>query len=444
MPSLAFSVLRPDFARSIGFYEEFTTTTNITTTTSVVSTALRDLGYTNDDPLIGRWIYIKGSNNDRLSRLINDYTGSSGTIAIRGETLASESGSTNCELMPYSPARLKTILNDAREEAFPHLFLPVENETLVTGFSPLRKFTLPSAVFIGAPTMVQIGRIIDPQGYADNIISDLDPGFESPTGSDHTATSITVTEESETTSPRNYMVLTGSNSAKCVAVLNTAGTYYQRFTNSGNFDGEELNLFVWAYSRTSGRISASIDSGSQSDGSTHGGTGWEKMRHTEILGDPSTVDVGVAVTSGAVFPFYVDSCVVIAGPSEIAERIYDTIPRTWYNYYRPLSTNTDGTLEFLADLPAQRSLRIHGKYYLSSVDAEANTMELDDQQANLLYAYGRKILYEEEYNKSVAGSAARGEFRELLAQAHFDIESEKRNLLRRNDRPPIRIGLGVA
>ena len=92
MPSITRANLRKGLARTLGLYEEFATTTNITTNTSVVSTGLTDLGYEIDDTLIGKWIFIKGTANPNESRFVNDYTASSGTIDVRGTALSAESG----------------------------------------------------------------------------------------------------------------------------------------------------------------------------------------------------------------------------------------------------------------------------------------------------------------------------------------------------------------
>ena len=78
--------LLPQFGRAIGaFIGSFTTTTAIGGTgslTVVISTELRDSGFTNDDALNDTFIKITSANNDDTVRRVTDYTASSGTITV--------------------------------------------------------------------------------------------------------------------------------------------------------------------------------------------------------------------------------------------------------------------------------------------------------------------------------------------------------------------------
>ena len=166
MPSITRANLRKGLARTLGVYEEFATTTHIATNTSVISTNLRDLGYEVDDTLIGKWIFIKGTtNNVTLSRFVNDYTGSSGTIDVRGENFGNtESGSINCELHEFSPARLHDALNTARLEAWPYLYKHARWDSISANYNQ-HEIGLPSAQFKGTPYEVLMAHLIDPGTY---------------------------------------------------------------------------------------------------------------------------------------------------------------------------------------------------------------------------------------------------------------------------------------
>ena len=75
----------PEYAQRIGAYVgSYTTTTNIGSDTSVISTGLTDRGFTADDVLNDFFIRCTSGNNDNTIRRISDFTGSSGTITVTG------------------------------------------------------------------------------------------------------------------------------------------------------------------------------------------------------------------------------------------------------------------------------------------------------------------------------------------------------------------------
>jgi len=441
VPSMTLTNLRQGLVRSgLGDLETFTVTTAINADTSVVSTALRNLGYTNNDELNGRHVYLQDYANAQKDRVIGDYTGSSGTITVRGESLSDDSSNlATGELLPFNGNRLRQALNDARVEVVDKLFIAREYDT-VSGLGGYHRIRLPAGLFIGAPTQVLVGELPDASN-SENIIEDSDPKFEDADGSEHTATNITVADEAETSGPTNYVIATGAGSAKCLAVVDTAGTYYTRFTNSGNFDGERLNVFALVYSRTSGRVTASVNSGSQSDSSTtHSGNGWEILRHAVDLANPSTVDVGIAVSSGAVFHFYVDFVIAIAGPDEWATTQLDQMT-TWRSW-RPTGTGTDGYLYFDRPLPSMKWLKIRGHDYLSRLSGETDTMEVDEAEAELLYAYARRIIWNQEITR-IADSESEAYSRAIQGRSDAEgyIEYHKRALARRRGSSPVRPGM---
>ena len=439
MPSIAFSSLRPGFARSTGFYRSFNTTTNITTDKNVVSTELRDLGHFADSVLNNKWVYIKGTTNDRLSREVDAYTASSGTCALRSEDLSAETVAKAIEMMNYSPARLKDLLNEARRLVLPYgLHKPTDYEIPTVGGAQ-RLYRLPSGLFIGTPTDVLLGNLTQMTSESnENLLQDKDPDFEDPTGSNWVTSSLTVAKEADTSEPNNYAVLTGDNSAKLTATLNTVGTILSTVINGGNYDGEEINSAIWVYCLTASRVEAIIDEdGTITAGTQHQGLGWEKLTVRLSLGDVTTLKLGLRVTSGAVIIFYADNIHATAAPLEIAEESY--IRLTNFGYHRPRGTATDGYLEFPVALDAGKVLRIRGgRDYISSVDAEADTMEIDEHQAQLLYAVAREMLYSEEVAEGNGGD----DMKRLLEQTRaLEIPQWIRTIKARADRPPLKVGL---
>jgi hypothetical protein len=427
MPGTTLAELRPEFARTLDDPTEkgikvdnVATTTNITTNTSVVSTNLRNLGYTNNDILIGRWTFIKGSGNDRIDRVNDDYTGSSGTIAVRGENLASESGAVNFEVLPYSGSDLRRILRQARLDAFPTLHVVTMNEVLVTGWDQ-HVYILPAATFKEAPWEITLSQIFPAHAYSNNLLFDQDPGMEDPTNTSYwTAASITVTEEAVGTTPEKYQVLTGTNSAKCVATVSTLGTLLSTVTDGGDYDGVEINASAWVYCNTASRVSVRIDEGgSTTDGTAHTGTGWERITASRTMGSVSSLKVGIVVSSGAVIIFYVDNILATAGPSEIQEPPFERAPD--WDFEEPRGTTTSGRLIFKEAPPSHRMLRIRGRYPLSNVTAEGDSMEIDSHQTQVLYAFGRQRLYEERRALFAPGHGKYEKYDALYKEAQAEV-----------------------
>ena len=434
MPSITRANLRKGLARTLGLYEEFDTTTNISTAnTSVISLELRDLGYEIDDTLIGKWVFIKGTtNNVTLSRFVNDYTGSSGTIDVRGSNFGTtESGDTSCELHEFSPARLHDALNTARLEAFPYLYKHARFEALSANYNQ-HELTLPSARFKGSPYEVLLSRIIDPGTYAENYIADSDTAnFNSVTN--WTGGAMTTFETiSATTSPNTWVVLDGPSGTAAYAKTNggssEASVLHVLATNTNSIRGARVNFSIWVYyvGAVTTLVPRIMEDSSSTDGTAHSGTGWEKLTVSRnITTDPSSsVRVGVAESANAAAVlFYLDNAIATVGANEPVELRYERLYN--WTYYEPTGTNTGGTLRFGYQLPPKRTLRVRGMYPLSSVSAETDTMEIDEKQAELLYAFARVALYSAELAKREPDSRAWRRYDQLHQKAISDTVSQK-------------------
>ena len=78
MTTTTLNTMLPGFGRYIGaFIGTFATTTNITTSTALVSTGLTSY-FEDNDQLNDAFAYIKGTNNNGVSRSVLDHTGSKG------------------------------------------------------------------------------------------------------------------------------------------------------------------------------------------------------------------------------------------------------------------------------------------------------------------------------------------------------------------------------
>ena len=431
MPSITRANLRKGLARTLGLYEEFATTTNITTNTSVVSTGLTDLGYEIDDTLIGKWIFIKGTANPNESRFVNDYTASSGTIDVRGTALSAESGSMSCELHEFSPARLHDALNTARMEAFPYLYKHARFEALSANYNQ-HELTLPSARFKGSPYEVLLSRIIDPGTYAENYIADSDTAnFNSVTN--WTGGAMTTFETiSATTSPNTWVVLDGPSGTAAYAKTNGSGSeasvLHVLATNTNSIRGARVNFSIWVYyvGAVTTLVPRIMEDSASTDGTAHSATGWEKLTVSRnITTDPSSsVRVGIAEpANAAALLIYLDNAIATVGANEPVELRYERLYN--WQYLEPTGTNTGGTLRFPYQLPPKRTLRVRGRYPLSSVAAETDTMEIDEKQAELLYAFARVALYSAELAKREPDSRAWRRYDQLHQKAISDTVSQK-------------------
>jgi len=381
MTTTTLNTMLPQFARYMGAYiGSFATTTNITTSTALVSTGLTAY-FEDDDTLNDTFARILGAENDGTTRSVLDHTGSSGALDLRGVSLAAESGSKNFELYRYDPAILTDHLNDARQEAFPSLYKKVQDRTH-TGHPEQRNYARPTSIQQGFVRKVYVEERISAAGYGDNIVGTLNCDFENSTVTTNWTTSnITLTAEAETTSPDNYTVFAGDQSGKMVVGASSAGSAYMSFASPTTYDGEELNVSIWVYCKTASRVSAaiSVDSGSATTGDTHSGKGWERLTVSTNLGDvSSTVQVGVYATSGTALVIYADELIAVSGPSE-SPRLHAQPVSNWRE------EGDDIIIPYT--IPESKQLVIIGMGLLSSVSSGSDTMEIDGQQLQRLYAY---------------------------------------------------------
>ena len=387
MATTTMDTLIPGFGRYIGAYiGSFTTTTAIAANTSVVSTELADSGFNNDDALNDTFIRITSANNDDTVRRVTDYTASSGTITVSGTALTSDSSTqATFEIYRYDPDQLKDMLNDAREDVFPRLYKEVNDITLTLAGHQYR-YARPTSIRQGFVRQVFEEPRIDAGSFANNIVSSLNCDFEtwtnSTTPADWVNDSFTsITQESETTGPDNYMVFSGTSSAQFQVAAGSVNTALLTVPSGTNYKGEEINVGVWVYSRTASRISAciQIDSDSISTGTTHSGGGWERLTHTLVATDLATsIKVGLHVTSASdAFVFYADEIIATAGQSEIP-KLTGTPIMSWRE---------------------DRTLRVKGMGILSSVSSGSDTMEIEGDQLRILYAHAAMLWFQQDLDQ---------------------------------------------
>ena len=432
MPTSTWEQIRQEIVRPFGLVTG-TTSANLAANTSLVDEDLTDLYSTNDYFNDNWFVLVTSNNNANEYRRIIDYVQSSGTITVsKAWPSGSDSSTSTYELMTVHPDAVQRAYNRARQIVWPHIGIVRDVETVVTG---QRQFTYTIPSTIRRVNRVYLGQRYEAQNDAENLL--LNGGFEdwtnattadnwSVTGSG----SPSVNQEEQTTSPTNYAVLSGNNSARLIVPgsSGTATTLVQTFNSASSdytavaTEGMTANLSAWVYCNTSGRVSLTIDGDVQSD--THGGTGWELLTGSNNLDatDTSTV-VGISVTSGAAIPVFVDEINLTIGQSSVLDRPYT--PITNWDVLPPVAgASNGGVLRFTGQLPIQHRIRIVGSDMLSSVNADDSTVEVDGDLLEPLYNKVRQLIaderamgnmesywytlarqYESEYNNAVETGA---------------------------------------
>lgn len=379
MTTTTLNTMLPAFGRFIGAYiGTFSTTTNITTSTALVSTGLTSY-FEDNDQLNDSFAYIKGTNNNGVSRSVLDHVGATGALDLRGVVLAAESGSVDFDLYRYDPAQMIDALNDARLAAFPTLYSRKYDRTLY-GVPDQKTYARPTSIEPGYTRKIFVENRIDANSFADNIAKSKDIDFEGDL-TDWSTTNITLTAEVDTNEPDNLMVFAGDQSGKHVVGASSLGSSYVSVDNPTNYDGEEINVTVWVYCRTASRVSAaiSVDGGTAVTGSTHSGSGWERLSVTTVLGAVSTsLRVGVYAASGTALTFYADELIATAGRTEAQRPYSDPLP-----FFR--ETGDDIYIPYT--IPASQQIVVEGMGLLSSVSSGTDTMEIGGTQLQRLYAY---------------------------------------------------------
>lgn len=391
--TVALNTMLPTLAKITGAWlGSFSTTTTIAASTALVSTALRNAGYTDDSVLEDTFVRIKGTANDEVIRRVESYTASTGSITVSGENLAAESGAVTFELYTRNPQELIDALNTARITMFPARHQKIWNRDLTGGYNQHR-WDLPSGV--AYVTKVFTERRIEAKTYEQNVLGTLDCDCEGDL-SDWTAATATIAVQDETTGPDNFVVFAGQQSAK-VSVSAGTGQVYLTVPSPTGYVGKKLNFSVWVYADTLGAsdsVKAAIrtDGGSWTLGDAHSGKGWQKL--TVSLTDHSistSINVGLQVTGAAALVVYMDEAILVAGPSMSPG--VDACPvLEWYK---------EGTELFIPALIRDyETILIEAIAPLSSVSDGADEMELTEEQGIGLYNMAASLLKASEFDEA--------------------------------------------
>ena len=125
-------------AENNGDFLTFSTTTNITTNNSIISTTLNQYDDGRDGFFDGWWVYLNTANNAGVLRKTGlpgttTYDKTTGTLTVLGAALAAESAAQTCYLFRYNRNRYKEAVIEACKQIYPALYKGVDDHTLTTG-----------------------------------------------------------------------------------------------------------------------------------------------------------------------------------------------------------------------------------------------------------------------------------------------------------------------
>ena len=395
MPTSTWSTMRQDILRPMGLITSATTTTALTTNKVVVDTKLTDR-FPVDDYFNNQWyVHITSGNDVGKIRRVIDYAQSTGTLTHGGANYAG-GDSPSFELTPFDPTEVMNLFNEAREIVYPDISMVRDVETIVTG-SRQHTYTLPNTirkvdrVYIGNRRNADTSENLLLNGDFEDWSSATSPDYWSVTG-----TGASVNQEEDTSDPENYAVLHGDNSARLVVPSSTVVTLVQTFDSTLDrytavaTQGMECNVSAWVYCTVASRVSLTIDGQVQSE--THGGTGWELLKGSQILTQTDTeAAIGLSITSGGAIAVFVDEMWMTLGQSEITDVPYSEL-RNWDHVPPVAGADNGGILYFQETLPSKHRIRVVGRDMLTAVSAEASTVEVDGDLIQPLYDKVRQLI----------------------------------------------------
>ena len=397
MPTTAWSTMRQDVLRPLGLITGSTTTNISSGNANVLDTKLTKR-FPVDDYFNNRWyVHLTSGTNSGDIRRVTDYVQSSGTITGGGANWGdNESGSINFELSTFHPDDVKDAYNEAREIVFPDISMVRDIETIVTGLNQYT-YTLPSTirrvdrVYRGNRRNADSGDNLLLNGAFEDWTSATSPDYWSVTGA-----GASMNQEAQTSNPENYAVLHGDNSLRLVVPGSTAVTLVQTYDSTLDrytavaTQGMEANVSAWVYATVASRVSLTIDGAVQSD--THGGTGWELLKGSQILTQTDTeAAVGLSITSGSAMAVFVDEAWMTLGQSEMIDVPYSEL-RNWDHVPPAEGASNGGVIRFQETLPDKYRIRIVGRDLLTAASTDAGTVEIDGELLHPVYDKTRQLL----------------------------------------------------
>jgi hypothetical protein len=407
-------------SKSLGDYITFDTTTNIGAAKLVVSTTLNQYDHASDDYFNNWFVYMIEGNNAGVERQISDYATSTGTITVYGANLTAESGAVTCELRRYSRDKCLKAINEATKETFPSLGRFVEDISLISGNWL-------------------------PNGHFEQWASTSYPDY-------YELTNVTATET--TTDGLHWA---GASSAKLTASAGNGYMYIDSDTYPKLLDlmNKSITFKSWAYPEVADDATITIYT-LQADGTaqtltsttTCPATKWSLLILKEQMLNDNLVYIRFQwnVKTNAKYVYYDNSRVIgdqldqYFLPSDahnsdilgvyIQEDTYsnDTLdpcdnlqPDRWAKVFNwQYCYNGQSSWLDIPDLTSLRLIRITFFSPLEQLSSAADTITLDGRRVNLLLAYARYKLFQQEKGLPSSQDIARLDKMENEAIAEYN------------------------
>lgn len=375
--SLAGDALLQGFSEYIDDWFEFTTDDNGADDSKVVSSTLERFG---TDNIRGGFIRITSGDADGEVRRAEDFL--TDTVTVGPDFSATIVSGVTAEYHRYDPAQKFKALDAARRLAFPQLAILRINET-VTADGENSEITIPSALRKG-PVQVWMEEDLSVNA-AWNMLG------EYPTTSltGWTAAALTATVRTRITTDTIVPRL----DTACLQV-DGSGTLTASATaaQAASAAGMKVSGGLWFYSRTSGATVTLVSSaGTIGTSSAHGGAGWEFLEASGNVAADNTALSLVLNTNSDLIGF------VERGYLGMLERIpvhYSTL----IGRRGVMRDDTVADVALRVRPTRGRQLRLIGRDLLSALGTNVasqrtNTMEVDELNADLLYATAARLLY---------------------------------------------------
>ena len=366
--------------------------------TTLVDTYLTRYG---DNRLIGMFIRVTlaGSNQYFVRRIISNVQ-SSGTVTVTPAFPAQVATSSTYELHRYDPAQKFKALDKARFDVTDSVYRLIYNDT-VTSDGLTNTFDIPTAIDVGPITAVVEQPLAAEQSW--NFLTN--PQGDSTTG--WTASSTTAATYARLESDR-IIPKYDNTCTKLTTAASTAATYSQTIGNMTHditaalSADREMAFCAWVYCTEASKIALRIldDSGTLATGSNHGGGGWELLTvEGTVAGNNATTLTAqfvISSTANASTIFYNGGWFYFGKKERVADTLFKP-------EYAVEVRRDNATQHFMLKTipPRGYQIRLIGKTVLTALGDTistnvTNTMEVDNNTAEILYARAAEVLYQWE------------------------------------------------
>lgn len=377
-------------------FPEGSVSTAVGTTTTLVDTLLERYG---DDYLTDRYLRITANvaGNQYLVRRVSDFDTATGTLTVAPAFPGTTGISTSYELHRYSPSEKFSALDEARISAYPALGLLVVDDT-TTGDGVQRVFDIPASIRRGPVEAFEEVPVAVGQNW--NYAGD-------PFGEQITKFTATgCTPSLKAWDGQDFVVpkYMDSNATRLSVAASTPATYVQVVANMNNgitaatVAGRWMTHAKWVYCTTPNTVRLGLqDDNGIIYGAFHQGGGWELIYVEKLIYGANATTLStildIASTLVPAVYFWQHEWLYFGEPEKVVE--------SWTAIPIPVGgTDRDDRVQQVAlgRVPRGRQIRFKGRSPLQSLGTDefaqaTNTMDIDEFEAQILYAEAAKVLF---------------------------------------------------